>query len=135
VSPAGNLLVLQIQPEEGITLYFEAKRPGLDMHVDGVRMDFQYCDYFEMKVSSGYETLIYDCLVGDQTLFPGASAIERAWQAVTPFLEARDSVDIHPYRAGADGPLAADELLARDGRRWRPVGSSPVGSSNERRQG
>jgi glucose-6-phosphate 1-dehydrogenase len=123
-SAGGNLLVLQIQPEEGIALHLAAKRPGLDLRIDDVRMDFLYRDYFEMKASSGYETLIYDCLAGDRTLFPGAEAIERAWRAVAPFLEARKSAEIHAYPAGADGPAAADGLPARDGRKWRPVGSS-----------
>jgi glucose-6-phosphate 1-dehydrogenase len=123
--PPGNVLVLQIQPEEGISLHFQAKRPGPDLCAESVHMDFRYRDYFAMQSSSGYETLIHDCLLGDQTLFPGAAAIERAWQAVDPFLEAwTGGGEVYPYPAGSDGPGEADGLLARDGRSWRAVGSS-----------
>jgi glucose-6-phosphate 1-dehydrogenase len=122
--PPGNVLVLQIQPEEGIALHFQAKRPGADLCAESVRMDFRYRDYFAMQSSSGYETLIHDCLLGDQTLFPGAAAIERAWRAVNPFLEAwAGGGEVHPYPAGSDGPSVAEGLLTRDGRSWRAVGS------------
>jgi glucose-6-phosphate 1-dehydrogenase len=122
--PPGNMLVFQIQPEEGIGLHFQVKRPGLDLCTETVRLDFRYSDYFANPLSSGYETLIHDCLIGDKTLFPGAAAIERAWQAVMPFLDAWAAGGaVHPYVAGSDGPSEADALLARDGRRWRPVGS------------
>jgi glucose-6-phosphate 1-dehydrogenase len=118
-----NFLVLQIQPEESISIHFAAKRPGLDMQIEDVRMDFRYRDFFKMEASSGYETLLYDCMIGDQTLFPEAETIERGWWAVMPFLQAWDQGGgIAPYAAGADGPAQAQDLLARDGRRWRPVG-------------
>lgn len=85
-------------------------------------MDFRYVDYFKVAPATGYETLIYDCLTGDQTLFKGADDIEFAWRAVQPFLDAWQSAgEVHEYPAGSDGPAAADALLSRDGRSWRPL--------------
>jgi glucose-6-phosphate 1-dehydrogenase len=117
-----NVLVLQIQPNEGISLQFDAKQPGPDIHLKPVRMDFRYADYFQSEPATGYETLIYDVLIGDQTLFKRADDIEYAWAAVMPFLNAwaKDG-EVHSYAAGEDGPPEAETLLARDGRAWRPV--------------
>ncbi len=118
-----NTLMLHIQPNEGISLLFDAKRPGPDVSLADVRMDFRYADYFKAEPATGYETLIYDCLIGDQTLFKRADDIEFAWRAVMPFLEAWKSAgEVHGYAAGSGGPKAADALLARDGRHWRPLG-------------
>jgi glucose-6-phosphate 1-dehydrogenase len=118
-----NTLVLQIQPKEGISLHFDAKRPGPDVRLADVRMDFCYADWFAAKPATGYETLIYDCLTGDQTLFNRGDDIEFAWRAVMPFLDAwKKGGALEPYAAGSNGPKAADALLARDGRAWRPVG-------------
>ena len=76
-----------------------------------------------MQPSTGYETLIYDCLTGDQTLFQRADNIENGWRGVQPFLDAwREQTDVHPYKAGEDGPEAAKELLVRDGRVWLSIG-------------
>ena len=122
---APNVLVLQIQPNEGITLDFEAKRPGPDVRLAPVRMDFRYADWFKAEAATGYEPLIYDVLIGDQTLFNRGQDVETAWRAVTPFIDARASEgDVHGYVAGSDGPKAADTLLARDGRKWRPIGDA-----------
>ncbi len=122
--PRANTLVLQIQPQEAISLSFEAKRPGPEDRLQPVRMDFRYVDWFEAAPSTGYETLIYDCLTGDPTLFKRADAIEFAWRAVQPFLDAKDGgADVHGYAAGSDGPSQAHKLLARDGRSWRPIGA------------
>jgi glucose-6-phosphate 1-dehydrogenase len=119
-----NVLVLQIQPKEGISLLFEAKCPGPDVTLADVRMDFCYADWFKAKPATGYETLIYDCLTGEQTLFKRADEIEYSWRAVMPFLEAwKKGGEVYPYAAGEDGPRQAEELLARDGRSWRPVGT------------
>ncbi|HEY5072286.1 MAG TPA: glucose-6-phosphate dehydrogenase [Caulobacteraceae bacterium] len=119
-----NVLVLQIQPKEGISLLFDAKCPGPDVRLADVRMDFCYADWFKAMPATGYETLIYDCLTGDQTLFKRADEIEFAWRAVMPFLESwRHGGEVYGYAAGEDGPREADALLARDGRRWRPVGT------------
>jgi glucose-6-phosphate 1-dehydrogenase len=121
-SPQANTLVLQIQPQEGISLHFEAKRPGPVVHLSPVQMDFCYASAFGQAPSTGYETLIYDCLIGDRTLFKSAEEIEYGWRAVQPFLDAwRDAGQVHGYAAGSDGPHQAEALLQRDGRSWRPV--------------
>ncbi|MBY0332478.1 MAG: glucose-6-phosphate dehydrogenase [Acetobacteraceae bacterium] len=118
-----NFLVLHIQPDEGISLQFNAKVPGPQLHIDGVRMDFRYCDWFDAAPSTGYETLLHDVMAGDGTLFQRADTIEAGWRVVQPILDAwRDGGGAPaPYEAGGQGPEAAEELLARDGRRWRPV--------------
>ncbi len=117
-----NTLVLQIQPREGISLDFQAKIPGPDVRLAPVRMDFAYADWFKAKPATGYETLIYDCLIGDQTLFKRAEDIEFAWRAVAPFLDAwRDDGEIETYAAGTAGPPSANALVERDGRSWRPL--------------
>jgi glucose-6-phosphate 1-dehydrogenase len=118
-----NVLVLQIEPDEGISLTIDAKVPGPEVRLADVRMDFCYADYFNAKPATGYETLLYDCLIGDQTLFKRADDIEFAWAAVMPFLDAWErGGEVHGYAAGSDGPREAAGLLARDGRSWRPVG-------------
>jgi glucose-6-phosphate 1-dehydrogenase len=118
-----NVMALRIQPNEGVSLYFDAKRPGPDVRLTEVRMDFSYTDWFAAKPATGYETLIYDCLIGDQTLFKRGEDIEFSWRAVMPFLEAwKTGGELFAYPAGANGPKAADALLARDGRAWRSLG-------------
>jgi glucose-6-phosphate 1-dehydrogenase len=123
---AQNLLVLRIQPDEGASLQFNAKTPGPEIYIGGVRMDFKYADYFEAAPNTGYETLIYDCMIGDATLFQRADNIESGWRAVQPILDAwregRDCADLTWYAGGSDGPQAAEDLLARDGRAWRKIG-------------
>jgi glucose-6-phosphate 1-dehydrogenase len=125
-----NDLVLQIQPEEGMTLRFSAKVPGPDVHMDGVEMKFNYKDHFKAAPSTGYETLIYDCMTGDATLFNRADNIEMGWRVVQPVLDAwtLQQVEALPvYAAGSPGPADADALLGRDGRRWRPVNGAGNG--------
>jgi glucose-6-phosphate 1-dehydrogenase len=119
-----NILMLRIQPDEGLSLSFSAKRPGAEIEIDGVDMDFAYRDYFAPVASVGYETLIYDCLIGDATLFQRADTVEAAWCAVQGLLEAwaRTPADDFPnYAAGSTGPAAADRLLARDRHAWLPI--------------
>jgi glucose-6-phosphate 1-dehydrogenase len=119
-----NWMILRIQPDEGIALEFAAKRPGLSVELDTVSMDFAYKDYFKVEPNTGYETLIYDCMIGDATLFQRADNIEAGWRAVQPILDAwrnNPPRDFPNYVAGGSGPPAADELLARDGRAWRPL--------------
>jgi glucose-6-phosphate 1-dehydrogenase len=119
-----NLLVLRIQPDEGAALHFNAKIPGPDIAIENVRMDFKYKDYFDAAPSTGYETLIYDCMIGDPTLFQRADNIEAGWRAVEPILKAWRAAGgdgLALYRAGSDGPQAADELLTRHGHEWRPL--------------
>jgi glucose-6-phosphate 1-dehydrogenase len=115
--------VLQIQPSEGVSLQFSAKRPGPRVKLGGVRMQFNYADYFHEGPSTGYETLLYDCLIGDATLFQRADNVEAGWAVVQPALESWEAghIHVHPYEAGSEGPEAADELLARDGRGWLPI--------------
>ncbi|MCB1678539.1 MAG: glucose-6-phosphate dehydrogenase [Halioglobus sp.] len=119
-----NWMVLRIQPDEGVALAFAAKRPGPTVRLETVQMDFAYKTYFDTAPSTGYETLIYDCMIGDATLFQRADSIEAGWQAVQPVLDAwtEHAPDGFPnYGAGSDGPAGADALLARDGRSWRPL--------------
>jgi glucose-6-phosphate 1-dehydrogenase len=118
-----NYLRIQIQPNEGMSFDLQAKRPGPTLELQNIELGFAYKDFFEMQPSTGYETLIYDCMTGDQTLFQRADNIENGWRAVQPFLDAWAA---HPhvelYKAGEDGPEAADELLSRDGREWHSIG-------------
>ncbi|HLJ18955.1 MAG TPA: glucose-6-phosphate dehydrogenase, partial [Stellaceae bacterium] len=122
-----NWLVLQIQPEEGISLQFQVKRPGPIVTLAPVKTSFSYKDWFPPQPNVGYETLIYDCMIGDTTLFQRADMVEGGWRIVQPALDdwARQApTDFPNYEAGTAGPKAADDLLARDGRAWRPIGSS-----------
>ncbi|HZB91507.1 MAG TPA: glucose-6-phosphate dehydrogenase [Stellaceae bacterium] len=119
-----NWLILRIQPDEGIALEFAAKHPGPAVKLNTVSMDFAYKSYFNMAPNTGYETLIYDCMIGDATLFQRADNVEAGWRAVQPILDAwreNPPKDFPNYVAGGNGPAAADELLARDGRAWRPL--------------
>jgi glucose-6-phosphate 1-dehydrogenase len=122
---AQNLLVLRIQPDEGASLQFNAKIPGPAIHIGGVRMDFKYRDYFDAAPNTGYETLIYDCMVGDATLFQRADNIEAAWRVVQPILDAwhqsLECADLTWYAVGSEGPEAADRLLARSAHAWRKI--------------
>jgi glucose-6-phosphate 1-dehydrogenase len=119
-----NWMILRIQPEEGIALQFAAKRPGPFVKLGTVSMDFAYEDYFKIACNTGYETLIYDCMIGDATLFQRADNVELGWKVVQPILDAWANSpprDFPNYVSGGSGPAAADELLARDGRAWRPL--------------
>jgi len=119
-----NVLALQIQPDEGISLQFGAKQPGPVINLGGVRMDFRYRDYFNTEPSTGYETLVYDCMIGDATLFQRADSVEAGWAVVQPVLDmwrSDKSVPIEFYTAGTAGPDAAEQLLWRSGRQWRPI--------------
>jgi len=121
-TPVCNTLVIRIQPHEGISLQFEAKEPGPENNLRQVAMDFRYVDYFGQMASTGYETLIYDCMTGDQTLFKRADDIENSWRAVQPFLDAwKAGGEVCGYAAGSDGPAEADALMTRDGRSWRSL--------------
>ena len=115
-----NVMVLHIQPSEGITLNLSAKVPGPRLTLGGVAMDFRYSDYFQAPVSTGYETLLYDVMMGDATLFQRADMVEAGWKAVQPILDLWDSgqAGVSRYPAGSHGPAAADTLLNRDGLHW-----------------
>jgi glucose-6-phosphate 1-dehydrogenase len=117
-----NVLVLQIQPGEGISLRFGAKVPGIAVDIGAVNMDFQYSDYFGNEPSTGYERLLYDCMTGDATLFQRADQVEAAWSVVQPVLDVWTALPPRKfpnYEAGSWGPKEADELMARDHRQWR----------------
>jgi glucose-6-phosphate 1-dehydrogenase len=123
-----NWLVLRIAPDESISLQFEVKRRGAAMRLSSVSMDFRYDDWFPTQPNVGYETLIYDVMIGDSTLFMRADMVEQAWRVVQPVLDAWAAEPEEPagYASGSDGPKAADQLLARDGGRvWRPIGAIP----------
>ncbi|WP_282372545.1 glucose-6-phosphate dehydrogenase [Pseudomonas sp. PS02290] len=122
-SVAPNFLKIQIQPDEGMWFDLQAKKPGPTLDMQTIELGFAYKDFFEMQPSTGYETLIYDCLTGDQTLFQRADNIENGWRAVQPFIDAwAKDPQVDLYHAGEDGPSEADELLARDGRTWQRLG-------------
>jgi glucose-6-phosphate 1-dehydrogenase len=119
-----NFAVLRIQPDEGIALQFNAKVPGPRLTLGGVQMDFKYKDYFEAEPSNGYETLLYDCMIGDATLFQQADEIETGWRIVQPILDDWNEAparDLSIYPAGSEGPPSADDLMTRDGRHWRRI--------------
>ena len=115
-----NALVLNIQPEEGISICFHTKIPGQEMRLRNVSMDFSYRSQFGEQ-RSAYATLLNDCMRGDATLFDRADGLEAAWALVDPIVETwRGSKASFPnYAAGSWGPREADELLERDGRHWR----------------
>jgi glucose-6-phosphate 1-dehydrogenase len=119
-----NSLVMNIQPDEGISLSFGAKSPGAQMRVQPVTMDFKYKDAFGGGSRPAYATLINDCIRGDATLFDRADGVEAAWTLVDPILEAWKNASPPPfpnYPSGSDGPKAVDDLTAIDGRQWRPL--------------
>jgi len=122
-----NDLTLQIQPDEGVTLRFGVKMPGPAVRIDGVDMKFNYQDAFETMPSTGYETLIYDCMKGDASLFQRADSIEAGWRVVQPILDVwkeEGATNLPIYQAGSSGPKEADQLLLRDGHFWRAISTT-----------
>jgi glucose-6-phosphate 1-dehydrogenase len=120
-----NFLIISTEPTEGIALQFNTKVPGPAIDIDGVEMKFRYKDYFQAEPSTGYETLIYDCMIGDNILFQRADSVEAGWQAVQPFLDAWKKAGargLKIYEPGSEGPEEASELMERDGRNWRKLG-------------
>jgi glucose-6-phosphate 1-dehydrogenase len=117
-----NQLVLHIQPNEGISLSFSAKIPGPQVRLGDVDMRFDYTDYFGCNANTGYERLLYDCMIGDATLFQRADMVEAAWGVVQPILDewqAEGATALPIYPAGTWGPQEAFDLLGRSGRAWR----------------
>jgi glucose-6-phosphate 1-dehydrogenase len=121
---APNLLVMHIQPDEGISLRVGAKAPGAAVQISPVNMDFRYADYFGSKLSAGYERLLHDCMVGDATLFSRADVIEAGWAICDPVLDVWRALrprTFPNYLAGTWGPPEAFQLLEKDGRHWRDL--------------
>lgn len=116
-----NVLVIRIQPNEGITLRFGAKLPGQAMRIRWVNMDFRYGSSFGVKTPEAYERLLLDCMLGDPTLYARRDMVERGWEIVDPILEAwtQPAQDFPNYEAGSWGPQSAFDLIERDGRSWR----------------
>jgi len=121
-----NVLVFNVQPEEGVALYIQAKRPGPKLCMGNITMDFKYHDVFGGSPPDAYERLLLDSMLGDHTLFIRSDTIDISWSLLTPILkawEAKKNLDrigkLHSYSAGTWGPKAADQLLAADGTQWR----------------
>ena len=116
-----NVLVIHIQPDEGVSLEFAAKVPGQGLKLRTVHMDFLYGGAFRTGIPEAYERLILDCLLGDATLFTRADEVEEQWSLVDAIVEGwkRDRPVFPNYEAGTWGPDAAEELMERDGRAWR----------------
>jgi glucose-6-phosphate 1-dehydrogenase len=118
-----NVLVLQIQPEEGMSLSFQAKRPGSKICMSTLNMNFSYKTTFGVEMPEAYQRLLLDCMLGDQTLFNRYDSVEIAWQLLTPVLEAWQNETLAPckYAAGGESFPEADALIESDGRKWRKL--------------
>jgi len=119
-----NRIVIHIQPDEGITLHFGAKVPGPVVNMGAVDMDFNYLDHFGEQVATGYERLLFDCMIGDATLFQRADMVEASWRVVTPVLDVWKAIparDFPNYPAGTWGPRDADVMLERTGLSWKNI--------------
>ena len=117
------MLVLKIQPEEGIGLKLEAKTPGPKLSMNALTLNFAYKDIFGATTPNAYERLLLDCMTGDQTLFVRSDAVELSWELFMPVLEAweKDAAanPLRYYPAGSWGPVEAHELIGQDGHTWR----------------
>jgi glucose-6-phosphate 1-dehydrogenase len=117
-----NVLTLRIDPTHGTSFDFNVKAPGPIMQMGAVQSSFNYGDFFAEQPNVGYETLLYDCMLGDETLFQRADSIETSWAAVDDVLHPKGSpLPLHGYAAGSEGPAEADALLAQKGHKWRPL--------------
>jgi glucose-6-phosphate 1-dehydrogenase len=125
---APSVLVMRVQPDEGISLRFQVKVPGTEheltpgMEIAPVDMDFSYAEVFGEKSPPAYQTLLLDCMIGDPTLFTRSDEVEMAWRVIDPLLEyweQRGKSELAFYPAGSAGPAEADQLLARERARWR----------------
>jgi glucose-6-phosphate 1-dehydrogenase len=125
-----NIIVLRIQPNEGITVMFGAKHPGFEMRTNIVHMDFCYQSGFGMRSPDAYETLLLDVMQGEATLFTRDDEVEAQWRLITPIEEAwaaGNVTSLPNYSAGSDGPSKADEMLGRNGHKWRKLNETFAG--------
>jgi glucose-6-phosphate 1-dehydrogenase len=125
-----NVIVLRLQPNEGITVTFGAKRPGFEMQTSTVHMDFCYKEGFGVEAPDAYEMLLLDVMQGDATLFIRSDEVEGQWRLITPIEEAWASLGlpkVTTYPAGSDGPPEANELPQRNGNRWRKLSETSAG--------
>jgi glucose-6-phosphate 1-dehydrogenase len=116
-----NRLVIHVQPDEGITLDIHAKRPGPYIYIANVPLDFSYSDFGEHTAATGYETLLYDCAIGDPTLFHRYDSVDASWRIVNPVLDVWQALparDFPNYAAGSWGPESADHLIEKTGHKW-----------------
>ena len=119
-----NRIVIHIQPDEGITLHFGAKIPGPIVNMGAVDMDFNYLEHFGEQISTGYERLLFDCMIGDATLFQRADMVEAGWRIVGPVLDVWNALparDFPNYESGSWGPKESDQLMMNDGRTWKNI--------------
>jgi len=124
-----NRLVLHIQPEEGITLDIHAKQPGPKVAIANVPLNFNYGQFGEKAAATGYETLLYDCMVGETSLFHRYDSVDASWRIVNPILDVWQALparDFPNYEAGTWGPKAAFDLIERDGHAWHHYPKSPA---------
>jgi glucose-6-phosphate 1-dehydrogenase len=123
-----NRLVLHIQPEEGITMDIHAKRPGPKICISSVPLNFNYSEFGEGMAATGYETLLYDCMIGETTLFHRYDSVDASWRICDPILDVWQALharDFPNYAAGTWGPKASDDLLAKDNHKWHHYPSTP----------
>jgi glucose-6-phosphate 1-dehydrogenase len=121
--PAGNVLVIRIQPDEGISLMMNSKLPGTTLRMEPVKMDFHYASSFGKSSPEAYERLLLDAMAGDATLFARRDEVEEAWRFIDKihkaWAESSEELPIAEFPSGSWGPREADEMLAKDGRTWR----------------
>jgi glucose-6-phosphate 1-dehydrogenase len=123
-APRPNWLIIRIAPDESISVQFELKRRGPRMDLTPAQMRFNYDDWTPKQANVGYETLLYNVMVGDQILFMRADMVEQGWRIVQPVLDAwaREAADFPNYASGGGGPEAADRMIAQnDGQAWRSI--------------
>jgi glucose-6-phosphate 1-dehydrogenase len=116
-----NRLVIHVQPDEGITMDIHAKRPGPGISIANVPLDFSYQEFGESNAATGYETLLYDCMIGDMTLFHRYDSVDASWRIVNPILDVWQALhprDFPNYAAGTWGPEASDRLIEKSGHSW-----------------
>ncbi len=116
-----NILVIRIQPDEGIALKINCKVPGPSSPIQPVKMDFRYGSYFGKSAPEAYERLIWDCIMGDSTLFARVDEVEQSWKIFTPLLQfwEKQTSNFPNYASGSWGPQASDDIMTKDNRAWR----------------